>query len=83
MMSTTFLWCIVGFVFFCVGVSLRMYIVVRVKGWSGYLSQQTGVVDSYRQLIAEGQAPRWPLLMSYLCVALGILIGFVSILFGN
>ena len=82
-MNTTFLWCIVGFVFFCVGVSFRMYIVVRVKGWSGYLSQQTGVMDSYRQLIAEKHAPLWPLPMSYLCMSLGILIGFVSILFGN
>lgn len=57
-----------------------MYMVIRVKGLAGYLKPQAGVSDGYRKLIANGQAPSWPLPMSYLCIALGIITEFGSIL---
>jgi hypothetical protein len=56
-----------------------MYLVVRVKGWRGYLSRQKGVVNEYRQLVAAGKAPSWPLPMSYVLIGLGIAFVFGSI----
>lgn len=57
-----------------------MYVVVRVNGLAGYLKSQAGVSDGYRKLIAESQAPSWPLPMSYLFIALGFVTIFGSIL---
>lgn len=70
----------IGFTWFALGGALRMYMVVRVNGWQGYLKPQKGVIESYRRLVADKQAPSWPLPASYLCIALGILIAFGSVL---
>jgi hypothetical protein len=83
LMKNTFAWCIVAFLCFSLGTALRMYMVIRVKGWSGYLAQQTGIADSYRQLVTKNQAPAWPLPMSYTCIAVGIAVGFGAILIGQ
>jgi hypothetical protein len=83
LMKNTFAWCIVGFLCFSLGGTLRMYMVIRVKGWAGYLGRQTGITDSYRQLVIENQAPAWPLPMSYTCIAVGIAVAFGAILIGQ
>lgn len=82
-MKNTWFWCIVGFTLFSFGGSLRMFMVVRVNGWSGYLKPQTGVSKSYRRLVAQNEAPLWPLPMSYLFIAFGIGLVFGSILFSK
>jgi hypothetical protein len=82
-MDKTFFWGVVGLIFFGIGGALRMYMVVRVKGWSGYLARQTGVIDSYRTLAMDRRAPSWPLPVSYLCMVLGVAFVFGSILLFN
>ena len=57
-----------------------MYLVVRVKGWQGYLQRQTGVAASYRQLVVDKKAPLWPLPLSYIFIVLGFVVIFGSIL---
>jgi hypothetical protein len=46
MLKNTWFWCIVGVLVFNFGIALRMYLVVRVRGWKGYLSRQAGVIDA-------------------------------------
>jgi len=65
---------------FFIGAILRMYLVVRVKGWQGYLERQTGVTAAYRQLVSEKKAAAWPLPMSYVFIGLGFVFIFGSIL---
>jgi hypothetical protein len=80
MIRNTWFWCKVGITLFFMGALLRMYIVVRVKGWRGYLERQTGVTAAYRQLVAEKKAALWPLPGTYLFIALGFVLIFGSIL---
>lgn len=79
MLKNTWLWCIAGVIVFSLGIALRMYLVVRVKGWKGYLARQAGVVEAYRGLVASGSAPSWPLPTSYVLMAVGIVFVFGSI----
>jgi hypothetical protein len=80
MIRDTWFWCKIGITLFFIGAILRMYLVVRVKGWQGYLQRQTGVTASYRQLVADKKAALWPLPMSYIFIALGFIFIFGSIL---
>lgn len=79
MIKNTWLWCLAGFLCFSVGGCLRMYIVIRVNGWSGYLARQNGLSESYKRLVADHQAQWWPLPASYFCMALGIAVVFGAI----
>lgn len=80
MLKNTWFWCIVGVLVFNFGIALRMYLVVRVRGWKGYLSRQAGVIDAYRRLIVSEGAPSWPLPASYILMGLGVAFVFGSIL---
>jgi hypothetical protein len=82
-MDKTYFGYVIGMIFFWIGGALRMYMVVRIKGWSGYLARQAGVIDSYRVLAREHKAPLWPLPTSYVCIAFGIALAFGSILLSN
>ena len=79
-MNNTWLWCVVGFACFVVGGILRMFMVVRVNGWAGYLKNQSGVPEAYRRLANERNAPLWPLPASYALIVIGIATVFGSIL---
>jgi hypothetical protein len=81
MARDTWFWSKVGITLFFAGAILRMYLVVRVKGWGGYLTRQTGVTLAYRSLVAEKKAVSWPLPMSYILIGLGLLLIFGSIIF--
>ncbi len=80
MIRDTWFWCKIGITLFFIGAILRMYLVVRVKGWQGYLQRQTGVAASYRQLVVDKKAPLWPLPLSYIFIVLGFVVIFGSIL---
>jgi hypothetical protein len=79
-MKNTFLWSIIGFICFCIGCALRMYVIIRAKGLIGFVSRQTEVSTFYRRLVADNQAPKWPMPLSYVFLALGIVIVFGAIL---
>jgi len=81
MARDTWFWCKVGITLFFAGAVLRMYLVVRVKGWGGYLERQTGVTAAYQLLVAEKKAASWPLPMSYILIGLGFVLIFGSIVF--
>ena len=80
MRDHTWLLCVVGMMVFGVGGFARQYMVVRLYGWKGYLSSQRELTDKYRALVRGEGAPSWPLVMSPLCIALGIIIIFGAIL---
>jgi hypothetical protein len=80
MLKNTWFWCIVGVAIFTFGIALRMYLVVRVRGWKGYLLPQAGVVEAYRMFVVSGGAPSWPLPTSYVLMGLGVAFVFGSIL---
>ena len=71
---------LLGFVVFCIGGFARMYMVVRINGWSGYLSSQRNLITNYRKLISQQAAPIWPLVVSVTCMPLGLAIVFAVIL---
>lgn len=80
MARDTWFWTKVGITLFFIGGILRMYLVVRVKGWQGYLERQARVTNAYRQLVAEKKAVLWPLPGSYVFIGLGFAFIFGSIL---
>ena len=80
MFKGTLFQCIVGFLLFSIGGVLRMYMVVRVKGWSGYLEGQAGLAGAYKRLTQDRRAPLWPLPASYVLMVLGIVTVFASII---
>ena len=41
----TWLLCVVGIVVFWIGGMARMYMVVRLQGWAGYLSSQKNLTE--------------------------------------
>ncbi|SNT32232.1 hypothetical protein SAMN05421770_107177 [Granulicella rosea] len=79
-MDRTSLGCLAGLVLFIVGGVLHQYVAVRAKGWTGYFALQGDVRRAYRKLVADGQAPAWPLMATYSFAAIGIAIMFGSIL---
>jgi hypothetical protein len=76
----TWLLCVVGIVVFWIGGMARMYMVVRLQGWAGYLSSQKNLTKRYRLLIETKHAPRWPMIVSSVCLPLGVVIVFGAIL---
>lgn len=75
--------CILGIAVFCIGVAARMYMVIRLNGWAGYLSRQKNLTKNYRLLIENERASRWPILESGACLPLGVVIVFSAILFSK
>jgi hypothetical protein len=64
-----------------IGGVLRMYMVIRTRGWRGYFSSQSAAIQDYRLLVSKHQAPSWPIPLSYLCAVGGIVTIFGSIIF--
>lgn len=69
-----------GMLLFLSGGLCRTYMLIRVRGWQGYLSWQMGLADEYEKLVKEKKAPLWPLPASFLCAISGILLIFGSII---
>ncbi len=75
--------CILGIAVFCIGATARMYMVVRLNGWAGYLSRQKNLIKNYRLLIENEHASWWPIIVSSACLPLGVMIVFGAILFSK
>ncbi len=78
--QNTWLVCVLGFAVFSLGGFARQYMVVRLYGWSGYLSSQRDLTQKYRALVRSQNAPSWPMGVSFLCIPLGIVVVFGAIL---
>jgi hypothetical protein len=72
--------CLLGLAVFSLGGFAIQYMVVRLNGWSGYLSSQRDLKERYRALVRNHNAPSWPIAVSFLCIPLGIVIVFGAIL---
>lgn len=70
-----------GFACCAASLGFRAYILRRTNRLAEFLSRGSAGVDSYRELVREGRAPLWPLIMNYVFVPLGIAIMFGAILF--
>lgn len=57
-----------------------MSMVIRLNGWAGYLSRQKGLGEKYRLLMRSEHAPGWPIIVSSICLPLGIAVVFGAIL---
>ena len=81
-MNNDITWLVVrfGFAVFVLGGLARMYMVVRLNGWSGWFSSQRNLRQNYRTAVASRHAPAWPLGLSLICPYLGIAIIFGAIL---
>jgi hypothetical protein len=69
-----------GFAVFVLGGIARMYMMVRLYGWSGWFSSQRNVTQKYRAVVMGHHAPAWPIGLSLICTPLGIAIMFGAIL---
>jgi hypothetical protein len=78
--QNTWVVCVIGFLVFSLGGFARQYMVVRLYGWSGYLSSQRNLTQKYRALVRSQNVPWWPIGVSLLCIPLGIVIVFGAIL---
>ncbi len=77
--ENTWLTCTVGITVFFLGGFARQYMVVRLYGWSGYLSSQRKLTGKYRVLVRSHHAPSWPIGFSFVCIPLGFIIIFGAI----
>ena len=68
-----------GFVLFVLGGSARMYMLIALRGWKGYLTSQKNLTREYRQSFREPRA-LVPLVLMYTLTPLGIIIVFSAIL---
>ena len=82
MNSNTFIW-YTGLACGAVGTTFRAYVLIRAKGLRGFTTRNSVVIGSYRELVKEGRAPLWPLIMSYVFITLGISMMAGAILFGK
>jgi len=68
---------------FCVGILARTYMNLTInKGqlWGG----RRGVTElAYARLIKERHAPTWPLIVTVVCVPIGIAVMFAAIAWNN
>jgi hypothetical protein len=83
MVDRVWLAAISGFVVFCIGGIGYAYMDYSVHGTRMFYDFKRGnCIAAYRRLIQERVAPGWPLYVS-ICMPLGIVIAFASILISN
>jgi|HubBroStandDraft_5_1064220.scaffolds.fasta_scaffold326952_1 hypothetical protein len=75
---------VIGFVVFTVGGAARAYMDFTVNGWRMFYDFRRGNTErTYKSLIDRSGGNRWPLIVSYVCIPLGIAIVFGSIILSN
>ena len=83
-MDTVGLLCLFGLFIFCIGCASYAYMDFSVHGAKFFYDfKRNGTVAGYRRLVQEQRYPAWPLYVSVICGALGIMIVFGSILASN
>jgi len=69
-----------GLVIFGAGVYALRYMHARIVGGSHPLKIIPRLTEKYRRLNREGKAPLWPLILCWVCMPLGVIVAFVSVL---
>jgi len=80
MLSATAIGAYTGLVIFGAGIYAQRYMHWRIVGGSHPLKIVRGLTGKYRTLIREAKAPLWPLILCWVCIPLGIVVAFGSIL---
>ena len=78
------LFVILGFVIFGIGAMTRAYMTILLRqasGWSGFRPWSTEM--AYRRLMKEENAPAWPLILTVICLPVGVLIAFAAVLLSH
>jgi hypothetical protein len=79
MVNATIVGAFSGLGIFLVGVHGLRYMQVRVVGGWNRVKVIPDLTGKYRALIREGKAPRWPLVLYWVCFPLGVIVAFASI----
>lgn len=73
-----------GFAIFCVGGVARAYMDFSANGMKMFSDFRRGNTElAYWKLVKEGHAPVLPFFLSVVCIPLGVVIAFGSILWSN
>ncbi len=84
MQSTPELGIAIGLAIFCVGGFARIKMDYAANGMRMFHDFRRGNTEkSYWKLIKEHRAPAWPFILSIVCVSLGAVILFGSIIWSN
>jgi hypothetical protein len=83
MLNLTYVCAVFGIGIFGFGVYGMTYMNFRVQGINNFLRPLSDLRAKYRRLVKEGGAPAWPLIVSAVCMPVGILIAFAAVLFSK
>lgn len=84
MQESAKVWVAIGFGIFCVGGVARAYMDFAANGMRMFYKFRRGNTElSYWRLIKERNAPTLPLILSVICIPLGILVVFGAIIWVN
>ncbi len=84
MQSTPELGIAIGFAIFCVGGFARIKMDYAANGMRMFHDFRRGNTEkAYWKLIKEHRAPAWPFFLSIVCVPLGVVVLFGSIIWSN
>jgi hypothetical protein len=80
MLITTAVGAYTGLITFGAGVYAQRYMHARVVGGSHLLKIVPRLTEKYWRLIRAGEAPLWPLILCWVCIPLGVIVAFASVL---
>jgi hypothetical protein len=83
MPGRVFFFALFGLAVFWIGVYGGTYMNIRIQGIQNMLRPLPQITSKYRRLIREEDAPAWPLIVTYFCLPLGIVIIFAAIFLGK
>lgn len=72
---------ILGVVLFGIGAFVQMYMGYLVRGMDSFSTIQRGDMRKYRDLVAQGKVPFWPIAARYLFCTAGFILALTAILF--
>lgn len=71
-----------GVAIFWLGTYGRMQMKFRVLGVRDYIQVVPGLTLKYQQLIRDEKAPKWPLILWWWCIPLGVAVWISPVLWG-
>jgi hypothetical protein len=75
---------IIGLAIFCVGGVARAYMDFAAHGMKKFSNFRRGNTEAkYWRLVKQRRARAWPLFVSVVCIPLGVIVVFGSILWSN
>ena len=71
---------VVGVALFGIGTFLRMYMLYRIEGMDSFSSTRMVEMRRYRDLVAQGKAPFWPIPVCHFFWWVGFIVTLTAIL---